>query len=145
MRDFTFFNPTRIEFGKDKEAHIGQHLKELGVDSALILYGSDRIKKNGLFGCVAASLEEQGITFADVGGVISNPLISRVRDAVKVAKERGLQAVVAVGGGSVLDSAKAIAAGTKYDGDVWDFFYRQGRGQRSYPGVLDHDPGRYRQ
>nr|WP_245523316.1 iron-containing alcohol dehydrogenase [Syntrophotalea carbinolica] len=80
------------------------------------------MKKNGLFDRVAASLQEQGITFADVGGVISNPLISRVRDAVKIAKEKGLQAVVAVGGGSVLDSAKAVAAGAKYDSDVWDFF-----------------------
>jgi alcohol dehydrogenase YqhD (iron-dependent ADH family) len=122
MRDFTFFNPTRIEFGKDKEAHIGQYLKEFGVDSALILYGSERIKRNGLFGRVATSLEEQGITYADVGGVISNPLISRVRDAVKIAKENNLQAVLAVGGGSVLDSAKAVAAGAKYGGDVWDFF-----------------------
>jgi alcohol dehydrogenase YqhD (iron-dependent ADH family) len=122
MRDFTFFNPTRIEFGKGKEANIGQYLKEFGVDSALILYGSDRIKRNGLFDRVAASLQAQGITFAELGGVISNPLISRVRDAVKIAKDKGLQAVLAVGGGSVLDSAKAVAAGAKYDGDVWDFF-----------------------
>jgi alcohol dehydrogenase YqhD (iron-dependent ADH family) len=122
MRDFTFFNPTRIEFGKGKEANIGQYLKEFGVDSALILYGSDRVKRSGLFDRVAASLAEQGITFAELGGVISNPLISRVRDAVKIAKDKGLQAVVAVGGGSVLDSAKAVAAGARYDGDVWDFF-----------------------
>ncbi|ABA88334.3 LOW QUALITY PROTEIN: butanol dehydrogenase, NAD-dependent [Syntrophotalea carbinolica DSM 2380] len=122
MRDFTFFNPTRIEFGKHKESHIGQYLKSSASTADLILYGSERVKKNGLFDRVAASLQEQGITFADVGGVISNPLISRVRDAVKIAKEKGLQAVVAVGGGSVLDSAKAVAAGAKYDSDVWDFF-----------------------
>jgi hypothetical protein len=71
---------------------------------------------------VATSLEEQGITFAEMGGVISNPLLSHVRDATKIAKDNSLQAVVAVGGGSVLDSAKTIAAGAKYDGDVWDFF-----------------------
>lgn len=122
MRDFTFFNPTRIEFGKGKEAHIGQYLKEFGANSALILYGSDRVKRNGLLDRVATSLEEQGITFAEMGGVISNPLLSHVRDAIKIAKENSLQAVVAVGGGSVLDSAKTIAAGAKYDGDVWDFF-----------------------
>lgn len=122
MRDFTFFNPTRIEFGKGKETGLGQYVKEFGVNSVLILYGSDRVKKNGLFGRVATSLEEQGITFAELGGVISNPLISRVRDAIKIAKEKRLEAVVAVGGGSVLDSAKAIAAGVKHDGDVWDFF-----------------------
>ncbi|MHC1698504.1 MAG: iron-containing alcohol dehydrogenase [Geobacteraceae bacterium] len=122
MRDFTFFNPTRIEFGKGKEANIGQYVKEFCVNSVLILYGSDRVKRNGLFGRVATSFEEQGITFAELGGVVSNPLISRVRDAIKIIKENRLQAVVAVGGGSVLDSAKAIAAGAKYDGDVWDFF-----------------------
>jgi alcohol dehydrogenase YqhD (iron-dependent ADH family) len=122
MRDFTFFNPTRIEFGKGKEANIGRYVKEFGVNSVLILYGSDRIKKNGLFLRVAASLEEQGITFAELGGVISNPLISRVRDAITVAKEKGLHGIVAVGGGSVLDSAKAVAAGARYGGDVWDFF-----------------------
>lgn len=122
MREFTFFNPTRIEFGKGKEANIGQYVKEFGVNSVLILYGSDRVKRNGLFGRVATSLEEQGIACAELGGVISNPLISRVRDAIKIIKENSLQAVVAVGGGSVLDSAKAVAAGVKYDGDVWDFF-----------------------
>jgi alcohol dehydrogenase YqhD (iron-dependent ADH family) len=122
MRYFTFFNPTRIEFGKGKEANIGQYLKEFGANSALILYGSDRVKRNGLLDRVATSLEEQGITFAEMGGVISNPLLSHVRDAIKIAKENSLQAIVAVGGGSVLDSAKTIAAGAKYDGDVWDFF-----------------------
>jgi len=122
MQDFTFYNPTRIEFGKGKEANIGQYLKEYGVGSVLVLYGSERIKKDGLFGRVTASLEAQGISYEAVGGVISNPVISRVRDAVKIVKEHNLQGIVAVGGGSVADSAKAVAAGAKYNGDVWDFF-----------------------
>lgn len=122
MQDFTFFNPTRIEFGKGKEANIGQYVKEFGVGSVLVLYGSERIKKDGLFGRVTTSLEAQGIRFEAVGGVVSNPVISLVRDAVKVVKENQLQGIVAVGGGSVADSAKAIAAGAKYDGDAWDFF-----------------------
>ena len=122
MQDFTFYNPTRIEFGKGKETNIGQYVKEFGVDSVLILYGSERIKNDGLFERVTTSLEAQGISFEAVGGVISNPVISRVRDAVKVVKENKLQGIVAVGGGSVADSAKAIAAGAKYGGDTWDFF-----------------------
>jgi NADP-dependent alcohol dehydrogenase len=122
MRDFTFYNPTRIEFGRGKEAYIGQYVKEFDVNSVLILYGSERIKRNGLFDRVAASLEEQGIGFEELGGVVSNPLISLVRDAIEVVKKNSLQAIVAVGGGSVLDSAKAVAAGAKYDGNVWDFF-----------------------
>jgi NADP-dependent alcohol dehydrogenase len=119
MRDFTFYNPTRIEFGKEKEGNIGQYVKEFGVGSVLILYGSDRIKKDGLFGRVTASLEEQGIGFEAVGGVISNPLIGRVRDAIDVVKKNSLQGILAIGGGSLLDSAKAVAAGAKYDGNIW--------------------------
>jgi alcohol dehydrogenase YqhD (iron-dependent ADH family) len=122
MRDFTFYNPTRIEFGKAKEDHIGEYVKEFRVGSVLVLYGSERIKKDGLFGRVTESLGKQGIRYEAVGGVISNPVISLVRDAVKVVKEHNLEGIVAVGGGSVLDSAKAIAAGAKFEGDVWDFF-----------------------
>nr|WP_320049180.1 iron-containing alcohol dehydrogenase [uncultured Desulfuromonas sp.] len=122
MRDFTFYNPTRIEFGKGKEANIGQYVQEFGVGSVLVLYGSERIKNDGLFGRVTDALEAQGISYTALGGVISNPVISRVRDAVKLVKDNGLQGIVAVGGGSVADSAKAIAAGAQYDGDVWDFF-----------------------
>jgi len=122
MQDFTFYNPTRIEFGKGKEVNIGEYVKEFGVGSVLVLYGSERIKKDGLFGRVTKSLEQQGVSFEALGGVISNPVISKVREAVKVVKEHNLQGIIAVGGGSVADSAKAIAAGAKYDGDVWDFF-----------------------
>ena len=133
MKDFTFYNPTRIEFGKSKENNIGQYVKEFGVNSVLILYGSDRIKKDGLFGRITASLEEQGIAHEAVGGVISNPLISRVRDAVEVVKTNNLKGILAVGGGSALDSAKAVAAGAKYDGNVWDFFIGKAEVQDALP------------
>jgi len=122
MQHFTFYNPTRIEFGKGKETNIGSYTKEFDVGNVLVLYGSERIKNDGLFARVTASLEEQGISYKALGGVVSNPVISLVRDAVKLVKEHNLQGIVAVGGGSVADSAKAIAAGAKYDGDVWDFF-----------------------
>ena len=122
MKDFTFYNPTRIEFGKGKEKNIGQYVKTFGVDSILILHGSDRIKKDGLFGRITASLDAQGIRYEAVGGVISNPVISLVRDVIKGVNQKNLKGILAVGGGSVLDSAKAIAAGAEYDGDVWDFF-----------------------
>lgn len=122
MKDFTFYNPTRIEFGNGKEGNIGQYVTEFGVDSVLILHGSDRIKKDGLFDRITAALDEQGIIYETIGGVISNPLISGVRDAVEVIKKNHLKGILAVGGGSVSDSAKAVAAGAKYEGDVWDFF-----------------------
>lgn len=122
MKDFTFYNPTRIEFGKGKENNIGKYISEYGISKVLIVYGSDRIKHNGLFDRVAKSLNNNGITFKELGGVKSNPVLSKVYEGIKIARENGTEAVLAVGGGSVLDSVKAIAAGAIYNGDVWDFF-----------------------
>lgn len=125
MRDFTFFNPTRIEFGRGKENNIGHYLKEHGCKNVLIVYGSERVKQNGLLDSVVNSLKENEITFVKVGGVISNPLLSKVNEAITIAREHNVDSTLAVGGGSVLDSVKTIAAGVKYDGDVWDFFIRK--------------------
>ncbi len=122
MKNFTYYNPARIEFGKGKEENIGQYISEYGVSKVLIVYGSERIRKSGLFDKVAKSLAENKITFEALGGVQSNPLLSKVYEGIEIAKSKGLEAVLAVGGGSVLDSSKAIAAGAKYEGDVWDFF-----------------------
>ena len=77
MENFTFFNPTQIEFGTDKEKQIGQHLAAHGVKKALLCYGSERIKREGLFDVVSKSLTEQGIAFVECGGIISNPIISK--------------------------------------------------------------------
>lgn len=122
MDSFTFHNPTRLDFGTGKERLIGQHLAEHGVRSVLLCFGSERIKRDGLFDTVRQSLEERGIGFVEFGGIVSNPVISKVREGVALAREHGVDAVLAVGGGSVLDSAKAIAAGVRHDGDVWDLF-----------------------
>ncbi len=122
MKDFAFYNPTRIEFGKGKEENIGQYISEYGLKKVLIVYGSDRIKKSGLFNKVTASLEKEGVAYEELGGVKSNPVLSKVYEGVEAAKSSGADAVLGIGGGSVLDSVKAIAAGAKYDGDVWDFF-----------------------
>ncbi len=122
MKDFTYYNPTRIEFGMGKEKNIGTYIAEYGVSKVLIVYGSERIKKSGLFDTIAKSLTDNGISFEQLGGVQSNPLLSKVYEGIQLAKAKGLEAVLAVGGGSVLDSSKAIAAGAAYEGDVWDFF-----------------------
>lgn len=122
MDNFTFFNPTRIEFGTDKEQLIGQILAEHGVGKVLLCFGSDRIKRDGLFATVSASLNQHGIGFVECGGIVSNPVVSKVREAIALARGHQVDAVLSVGGGSVLDSAKAIAAGTLYQGDVWDLF-----------------------
>jgi NADP-dependent alcohol dehydrogenase len=122
MKNFSYHNPTRIEFGTGKEENIGQYISEYGVSKILIVYGSERIKKNSLFEKVTKSLTNNGISFETLGGVQSNPLLSKVYEGIEIAKSKNVEAILAIGGGSVLDSSKSIAAGAKYDGDVWDFF-----------------------
>lgn len=122
MDDFTFFNPTKVDFGRGKERLIGRHLAEHGVTKVLLCYGSERIKRDGLFGVVADSLTTEGIAFIECGGIVSNPLLSKVREAIALARANQVDAILSVGGGSVLDSSKAVAAGVLHDGDVWDLF-----------------------
>lgn len=122
MFDFTFHNPTKIEFGRGKERNIGLYMREFDAKRTLLIYGSERIKKDGLFDTVAASLKENGIEFIELGGVVSNPVLSKVYEGIELARKFNADSVLSVGGGSCLDSAKAIAAGAPYEGDVWDFF-----------------------
>lgn len=122
MENFTYFNPTRVEFGTGKEQLIGEILAARGIRKVLLCYGSERIKREGLFATVSGKLAEQGIAWVELGGIVSNPHISTVRKGVALARAQQVDAVLAVGGGSVLDSAKAIAAGVYYDGDVWELF-----------------------
>ena len=122
MFDFTFYNPVKIEFGRGKERNIGLYMREFNAKRTLLIYGSDRIKKDGLFDKVMASLKENGIEFIELGGVVSNPVLSKVYEGIELARKFNADSVLSVGGGSCLDSAKAIAAGALYEGDVWDFF-----------------------
>ncbi|MCW3787287.1 iron-containing alcohol dehydrogenase [Plebeiibacterium sediminum] len=122
MKDFAYYNPTRIEFGKGKEEQMGQYISEYGLKKVLIVYGSERIKKSGLFGKVTKSLDEKGIAYEELGGIISNPVLSKVYEGIELAKSKNVDAILGIGGASVLDSSKAIAAGAVYEGDVWDFF-----------------------
>ncbi|QKF73628.1 iron-containing alcohol dehydrogenase [Aliarcobacter faecis] len=122
MENFSFYNPTRVEFGKDKEKNIGKYISEFGVKKVLLVYGSERIKKDGLFDTVEKSLKENSIEFVSFGGVISNPIIKTVREAIKMAKEQKVEAILSVGGGSVLDSSKTIAVGSLSECEIWDFF-----------------------
>jgi len=133
MNDFTYHNPTKIEFGKAKENNIGQYIKEAKITKVLLVYGEGSIKKIGLYERVINSLEKEGILYEELSGVVSNPLLSRVHDGIKVAKDNNIEAVLGVGGGSVVDSAKAIAAGAVYDGDVWDFFIHKAQISKALP------------
>ena len=121
MKDFVYYTPTKVFFGKDKHKDIGKIIKDYGFDNIMLQYGKDSIKKSGLYDEVMNSLGQYGINVVEMGGVEPNPKITFVRDAVKLAKEKGVQMILAVGGGSVLDSSKFTAAGACADCDPWDF------------------------
>jgi len=121
MKDFTFYNPTKIIFGKDADEHIGTETAMLG-SRILLHYGSGSIKKNGVYDTVVKSLADSGVEYVELGGVKPNPRLSLVREGIELCRKENIDGILAVGGGSVIDSAKAIAAGVPYDGDVWDFF-----------------------
>ncbi|EHH7742631.1 iron-containing alcohol dehydrogenase, partial [Escherichia coli] len=133
MKEFTFYNPTRIEFGSGKEDTIGAHIASAGARKVLLCYGSERIKREGLFDTVSQNLADHGIEHIELGGIVSNPVISKVREGVELAKHHSVDAILSVGGGSVLDSAKAIAAGAHYNGDVWDLFAGKGELSSALP------------
>lgn len=121
MLDFRFDNKTEIIFGKDTEGKVGVETKKYGK-KVLLHYGGGSIKRIGLYDKVIESLREAGVEYIELGGVKPNPRLSLVNEGIKLCKEEGVDFILAVGGGSVIDSAKAIAFGACYDGDVWDFF-----------------------
>ena len=121
MIDFVFTHPTDIVFGKDAEAKTGELISGLGR-KVLFHYGGGSIKANGVYEKVRKSLDAAGIEVYELGGVAPNPRISLVYEGIEVCKKHGLEAILAVGGGSVIDSAKGIAAGAMVDHDVWDFY-----------------------
>ncbi|MDA3785748.1 MAG: iron-containing alcohol dehydrogenase [Deltaproteobacteria bacterium] len=121
MQNFVLHNPTKIIFGADRIQEIGPESRAFGC-RALLVYGKESIKENGIFEMVTSSLEQQGMEIVLHGGVQSNPLLSHVREGIAKAKEEQSEVIIAVGGGSVIDSAKAISAGALVTHDVWKFF-----------------------
>ncbi len=121
MQNFTFQNKTRIVFGRGVEAKTGEEVKKFG-DRALFLYGQGSIKEYGIYEEVTDSLQEHGIETVELGGVQPNPRLSLVNEGIDICGKEGIDFVLAVGGGSVIDTAKAIAIGVPYEGDVWDFY-----------------------
>lgn len=121
MQNFVLHNPTKIIFGHDTVKAIGPETAAFGA-KVLLVYGQGSIKRNGIYDQVFSALAGAGLDIIEHGGVISNPVLSHVRAGIDVAKKNAVEAVVAVGGGSVIDSAKAIAAGALADHDVWQFF-----------------------
>lgn len=121
MENFEFSSPTKIIFGKGTEQRVGEEVK-LYSSRILLLYGSGSIKKTGLYDRIVASLKKSQVEFVELAGVHPNPRLALVEQGISICKEQGIDFILAVGGGSVIDSAKAIGAGACYDGVVWDYF-----------------------
>jgi len=122
MENFTFYSPTFFVFGKDSENQAGEYVKKFGGSKVLIHFGGKSAKSSGLLDRVEASLKKEGIPFVSLGGVKPNPRSGLVYEGIELCKKEKVDFVLAVGGGSVIDSSKAIAAGVVYEGDFWDFY-----------------------
>lgn len=122
MNNFNFFSPTFFVFGKEREMEVGKYVNRFGGTKVLIHYGGGSVVKNGLLDRVKKSLNEYSIEFTELGGVVPNPRSGLVYRGIEICKERNIDFILAVGGGSVIDSAKAIALGALYNGDFWDFY-----------------------
>ena len=122
MNNFSFYSPTYFAFGKDAENQAGSLVKRFGGSKVLIHYGGGSVVRSGLLDRVKASLSAEGIGFVELGGVKPNPRSGLVYEGIELCRKGKIDFILAVGGGSTIDSSKAIAAGTIYDGDFWDFY-----------------------
>lgn len=122
MNDFTYYSPTKFVFGRNALADVGNELSQLGFTKALVVYGQGSAIRSGLVDRIASSLVRSGIDMVMAGGVRPNPEVNWVRGAIETARENQVDGVIAIGGGSVIDAAKAVAFGIPHDGDVWEFF-----------------------
>jgi alcohol dehydrogenase len=132
MNAFQFHNPTKIIFGEGTVDRAGELVKLYG-QSILLVYGGGSIRKTGLYDRLMKQLNEVGASVHELSGVEPNPRLSTVRKGIELCRAYGVEFILAVGGGSVLDAAKAIAAGVPYEGDVWDFFMRKAKVKSALP------------
>ena len=133
MQNFVYYTPTKVVFGHGAEEQTGSLVKEQGCCRSLVVYGSGSAVKSGLLGCVLASLDAAGVAHRELGGVVPNPRLAKVREGIAAAKAFGADFILAVGGGSVIDSCKAIGYGLAYEGDVWDFYCGRAVPAATYP------------
>jgi hypothetical protein len=122
MDNFNFYSPTEFVFGRDRENECGEYVKKYGGSKVLLHYGGGSAERSGLLGRVRDSLNRSGVSFVELGGVQPNPRDTLVYKGIDLCRSEGVDFILAVGGGSSIDSAKAIAAGVPYDGDFWDFY-----------------------
>lgn len=137
MKDFNYCAPTHVIFGKNTELEVGKALKNAGATRVLMQYGGGSIKKSGLYDRVVKAIRDEGIELFELGGVQPNPHLSLVRKAIEIVREQKIDYLLAVGGGSAIDSTKATAVGAVYDGDVWDFYCGKAVPKKAMPlGVV---------
>ena len=122
MKDFSFYAPTRVVFGRESEEKLPQLIQQYGGGKVLVHYGGGSARRSGLLDKVEKMLSEAGIAYVELGGVVPNPLLSKVREGIELCRKEHVNFILAVGGGSVIDSSKAIGYGVGYPGDVWDFW-----------------------
>lgn len=125
MNNFSFHSPTEFVFGKDTEKQTGLLCKKYGATRVLIVYGGGSVVRSGLLQRVEQSLEDAGISYVELGGIQPNPTDPKVYEGIDLARRERVDMLLPIGGGSVIDTAKAIAAGVPYEGDFWDFFIRK--------------------
>lgn len=137
IKDFNFYAPTRIVFGRSSEEQLAALVSQYGGTRVLVHYGGGSARRSGLLTKVETMLTAAGIAFEELGGVVPNPLLEKVEQGIALCREHKLDFILAVGGGSVIDSAKAIAYGACYDGPVWDFWEGKARPAAALPiGVM---------
>ncbi len=125
MHNFEYYAPTKVVFGRNTESETGKLIKELNCQKVLVHYGGGSVVRSGLLDRVYRALDAEGIPYVSLGGVVPNPRLSKVREGISLARQEGVDFILAVGGGSVIDSAKAIGYGMANEGDVWDFYARK--------------------
>ena len=122
MNNFVFYSPTEFVFGKNTEVQVGALARKYGAQKVMIVYGGGSVVRSGLLDRVKQSLQEAGVAYCEMGGVQPNPIDGKVYEGIQLCRREQVDMMLPVGGGSVIDTAKAIAAGVLYDGDFWDFF-----------------------
>lgn len=133
MVNFEYYTPTRVIFGKDSEKKTGELVKEYGATKVLVHYGGNSAKRSGLLDRICKSLEEAGVPYVTLGGVVPNPRLSLVHKGMELCRKEGVDFLLAVGGGSVIDSAKAIGYGIYNDCDPWVFYSRKAQARGCLP------------
>ena len=133
MKDFNYYAPTEVVFGKESEEQVAALVKKYGGTKVLVHYGGQSAVRSGLLDKICGLLQEGGIAYVTLGGVVPNPRLSLAQKGIELCRQEGVDFILAVGGGSVIDSSKCIAYGVPYDGNVWDFYLGKAEPQGMLP------------